>query len=243
MKVAYGEGTPMYMSKVLAEFPSFSDDALIPMHYLDLAMDRTVEEIEERIKENPKLVMPSYNNLGCDIARFGSDYSVLYEAKGAHVKRLVKYGQKDTIQVSYKILELQDNKKYDRINIDDDGVGGGCVDFLRREKELKNIVRINGAAKATQPTKFYNKRAQLFWNLRQRFVDREDIILDCNSTASELAAIEYTYTPKGGENVVLIQPKKDIKKVLGYSPDNSDALAYACNNLSRRPSPSAVQFV
>jgi hypothetical protein len=234
MKVAYGEGTPMYQAKVLAEFPSFSDDALIPMHFLDLALTRKIEEIKE---------VPKYNNIGCDIARFGGDDSVIYEVRGAFAKRKGKYSKKDTVEVGRKIHEMQEKEKYTRINIDDDGIGGGTVDYLRKVAELKNIIRINGNARPSQPTKFYNKRAELFWDLRQRFVDRQDIILDCPTTASELAAIEYEYVVKGGEGVVKIKDKKKIKKTLGFSPDNSDALAYAGNNRARRPTPGAVQFV
>ncbi len=218
MRVAWGEGSPMYRAKVLAEFPEEGADTLIPLKYIDLALERKPEDI---ITDTP------YNNLGVDVARFGDDLSVGYHCLGPRAVRRFKVAKQDTVQVSRKVNELNTEWAFKTINVDDDGIGGAVTDNLRRECHLRNVITINGNGKPIQPLKFFNKRSELAWQLRDRFVNKQDIILDCADTGAQLCAYEYDFPTKGGHGVYKLVDKKLIKKKLGRSPDDADALIYA----------------
>jgi hypothetical protein len=152
---------------------------------------------------------------------------VAYHLLGAHARKLFELSKKDTVQVGRRVHELNTEWGFKKINIDDDGVGGGVTDYLVRVAKLTKVNRINSNGKASKPKKFYNKRSELAWHLRERFVEKQDIILDDEDTGAQLAAYKYEFVVKGGEGVYKLEDKKQTKKRLGRSPDDADALIYA----------------
>ncbi len=217
-KIKWGEQSPMYRCNVLAEFPEEGEDTLIPYRYIQAALDRTIDDIEE---------LPEWNNLGVDVARYGNDNSIAYHLHGPYAKKLLELSKKDTVQVGMKVHELNKTLKFKRINVDDDGIGGGVTDYLVRIAKIRTVNRINSGGKPSKPKRYFNKRSELAWKLRERFVEKQDIILDDEDCGAQLSAYRYEFVTKSGEGVYKLEDKKKTKKRLGRSPDDADALIYA----------------
>ena len=195
--------------RVLGQFPSAGDMQFIPG---DVA--RACVGLEVVVQPHDPLVM------GVDVARFGSDESVIYLRQGrdAESQGLHRFRGIDTMQLSAKVAEIAADKRPDAIFIDGGGVGGGVVDRCRQLG--LNITEINFGGKATQPG-VANLRAQMWYNLREalkdgiRLPDNDDLI-------SDLTGLEYGYTLR---NDIKLESKDDALKRGISSPDLADALA------------------
>lgn len=118
--------------------------------------------------------------------------------------------------------ELGFNKEFDYFIVDDTGVGGGVTDRL---KELGyNCIPINNASSANDSETFRDIKAEIYWMLRQAFIDGKIKIFDRERLIKDISNIKYEYTSKGQ---IYIKSKKDMKREGLDSPDFSDALALA----------------
>ena len=203
----WGVDSPVFQARVLGEFPDQGDDSLIRLSWIEQAR-------EQDFKPDPE-----NKKMGVDVARFGSDDSVLMWADGDAVMGAdIIHGQ-DTMTIAGRTKAT----KYPA-NIDTIGVGAGVYDRLQ---ELGyDCYDVNVATSAINSEDYYNLRAEAYWNLREKFKD-EEIDLSrlpqevYDRLSGELTAIKYTYTSKGQIKIV---PKETMKKELGWSPDLADAL-------------------
>ena len=158
-----------------------------------------------------------------DVARFGDDNTVLYRLRGTKVVGQKQWSRKSTRQVADDIeAEYQASADTpEGIYIDDIGVGGGVVDNL--VSGGLPAVGINVGAQAMAADKFFNRRAEVYWNLKT-LVERGELSLPADEELlSELRAVRYLV--RNGK--IVLEAKAEIKKRLGRSPDKADALALA----------------
>jgi hypothetical protein len=226
-KRAWGETSPKYMCNVLAEFPEEGKHTVIPLWAILAAERRTIEDIEEAGD------VPDYNHLGVDVARYGDDLSIAYHMNGPYANKVMQESKQDIIQIGRRVRDLNRTHKFKKINVDSDGLGAGVTDYLKREAKLNNVHEIYSGAKASKPKEFYNKRAEMAWKLRERFTEKQDIILNDEETGTQLASLRFEYKQKGGHDVYKLEDKKKTKKRLGRSPDDADALIYASEDKKR----------
>ena len=73
---------------------------------------------------------------------------------------------------------------------------------------------------ATDPTRFRNRRAEAFFTLRERLERGEAALLDDDDLLADLAATSYRFDQAGR---VLLDPKDEVRRRLGRSPDRGDA--------------------
>lgn len=211
----WGVESPMFQARCLGQFPSAEINTLIPLNLLEEAA--TPERREELQAKTDQLRF-----IGVDPARYGDDKSVIAERNGGVVEPLQVHGKEDTTQTAGRVRFL---KPADGIFIDVDGVGGGVADILRDDK-VDNIVDLHGSA-SPQPdssgVNFVNLRAQVYWNLAERFKAGEISIPEGDlDLIAQLSSIRYKITRRG----IQIEEKAEIKKRLLVSPDKADALAY-----------------
>ena len=134
----WGEDSSIYRARVLGEFPEQGENTLLKLSDIEAAVKRPVviaagPDTEEII-------------LAVDVARFGSDRSVILRRRGDCVEDIRVLRQMDTMQltgwVSAAIRECNPAQVY----VDEIGVGAGVVDRLR---ELGHPVRgVNAPDKA-----------------------------------------------------------------------------------------------
>jgi len=159
--------------------------------------------------------------MGVDVARFGDDRSVITIVKGHKVLPQVIIRGMDTQQLAKRVYELSLEHKAESINVDVIGVGGGVVDALSSIGCPVNGVNV--AEPAWDSDKFANRKAEGWWVVRQRLLDGDLSLPDDKDLERELmCSYKYNLTGK-----IVIQPKEEVKKVLGRSPDLADSLVLA----------------
>lgn len=203
----WGPDSPLYQSKVLGEFPATSVDTLIPMAWIQRA----------QLKELPEGGWP--RKLGVDVARFGTDRSVIYERQGGRIRLISdRNGEATTMTAGRVVLAWRETQAED-IQVDGVGVGGGVVDILDEDGYPVQDMQAGGAP--ADPTRFLNARAEWYWQLRTLF-ERDEVDLDPedDELASQLASLKYEFNRRGR---IKIESKDDMRKRGMPSPDRADA--------------------
>ena len=169
--------------------------------------------------------------VGLDVARFGSDLTVGYGIwEGGFAARLFSLSKADSFGI---LTELRPwlQKGFTRLSVD--GTGGfasGVVDMLNRENW--DVDECNfGAASVSRNAE--NLRAELYVELKDAVTELELHIPDDDKLKPELAANRYMLSRTSGKIILL--PKDEIRKSLGRSPDDSDALALAWRAYRNKP--------
>lgn len=127
----YGEDSDVFRVRVAGDFPLQEDDIFIPLSLVEASI--MTEYIP---RPRPTLV-----HIGCDVARFGDDKTVIGYKVDEKVTLHKKRQGQDTMKTADDIILLGEEltaryKLTDPIpvKVDDGGVGGGVVDRLRQVK-------------------------------------------------------------------------------------------------------------
>jgi hypothetical protein len=211
MKSRYGEESNAFRIRVLGEFPRSDDDTIIPMDLLETAKHR-----DTRAYEDAPIVW------GLDVARFGSDSSVLCKRQSNVVHTLERWRNLDLMQLTGAVVsqyEACDHKsRPTEILVDSIGLGAGVVDRLR---ELNLPARgINVSESPAMGGTYLNLRAEL-WHKAKAWLEKRDCKIPNNEDLiGELATVRYTFTSNGK---IKIESKDDIRRRGLKSPDMADA--------------------
>ncbi len=116
-------------------------------------------------------------------------------------------------------LAFQDHPE--SITIDAIGLGAGIVDRLR-EKGIEGVIEMNVSKPAFNPERFANRRAELYWGLRERFRIGDIQLTEDPSLAEELSSLQYRLNSRGQ---IQMESKEEMKRRLRRSPDRADMLA------------------
>jgi hypothetical protein len=201
----WGEKNPLFISKVLGQFPETTTDGLIPMAWIRAAQERELEPIGD-------------NQLGVDVGA-GGDKNVIAHRRGPVVRIIRRDTEPDTMVSCGNMLADLKRVRASLAKIDSIGIGRGMVD---RAKELKKpVLGINVASSPRDSEAFVNLRAEGYWGLRERFRDGSiDIEETDDDLAAQLVELRYKRTSSGK---IQIESKEEMKKRLGHSPDDADA--------------------
>ena len=161
--------------------------------------------------------------ISCDVARFGSDKTVIMLWQGLHIKQVRTLLKSAVNEVVDEIKKLQQDNAVPLRNIivDTDGVGGGVTDYLKCQSFVNN-------SKALKNENYQNLKTQCYYKLAD-LVNKAQIGIDCpdisikNYIIEELEQVRTKDADK--DNKLQIIPKDTVKAILGRSPDYSDALA------------------
>lgn len=175
--------------------------------------------------------------VGADIARGGSDKTVLAPRYGAWFDKLQVYDGKQTPNgPSVVALLLPLVKDGGVANIDGIGIGSSVVDLMKGYVgERANAIIFSQGSDARDKTNtfgFLNMRAQAYWQFREQLSPEAEIPLALppdDELLIDLTAPQYTMLVTG----VKIESKEDIRKRIGRSPDKGDAVVLA-SMLGRR---------
>jgi hypothetical protein len=204
----WGKDSPTYITKVLGDFPDITEDTLIPYKWVEQAIDRTLE------KTTPIEV-------SCDVARYGSDVTVIMQRHGPVARVSSRMAKRDTMEVAGAIKFLYNSLKATKAKIDVIGIGSGVCDRLREQRI--GVMDCNNAEKAIDSENFLNARAENYWHLRTLFKEGEIDIENNKFLVQELTSLKYKYHSSGR---IMVESKEDIRKRIGRSPDYADALSY-----------------
>lgn len=203
----YGLESDFVKTRVLGEFPSQGDNQFIPSELVFQAADRKAE------------VMPGDGLvIGVDVARFGSDKTVILAREGNKVISHKVYRDRDLMQTVGYVSEFINKYRPDRVMVDDCGLGGGVTDRL---KQLGfNIIPVNAGSSADDKDAYGNKRAEM-WARMKDWLKNADIP-DDQDLKTDLITPFYYFDAK---NRIMLEKKDDMKARGAKSPDLGDALA------------------
>ena len=219
---AYGDDSDFVRVRVKGEFPRGGSMQFIPSDLVEAAMSTEREVIPTEL--DPLI-------LGVDVARFGSDMSVLYLRRGRDARSILplKLRGVSTVTLAQHISQWHEMYRPDAIFIDEGGVGGGVVDhcvFLGLP-----VIGVQFGGKAdrmaartqTGAAAYANKRSEMWGSLRDWL--RGGALPDDPELKADLTGVEYGYRMMEGVDAIQLERKQDMRKRGLASTDISDALA------------------
>jgi hypothetical protein len=177
--------------------------------------------------------------IGLDVAQGGADCTVLAARHGGWYAPLVRKGgheTRDGSAVAAAVVALRRDRC--PVVVDVDGGWGGDTVARLKDNGIP-VLGFKGAATSHAKTRdrqlaFYNKRAEAWWRMREELDPGQDggAILALPPDASvkaDLAAPRWELTARG----IKIEDKNDIRKRLGRSPDEGDAIVMCLSEGAR----------
>ena len=219
----WGEDHPSWQSRVRGRFPTQSDDSLIALAWLEAAGNPAAWD-----EQRGRLVA------GIDVAGPGEDETVLCVQQDGAILALQAFAQSDARGPLLAALQPWLHKGVARVNVDEAGNGWY---FLQHLKEtLPSSVAVNGVNVGERPTtdqaaeQYVNLKAELYWSLRDRFMDGTISGLHDQTAIGQLAGLRYAHDSRGR---VKIESKDDARKRGVKSPDRAEAVMLAFAPRSR----------
>ena len=222
-KKEWGEDSPRYQSKVLGQFPGQGVNTLFNQKTLANAINTALKPSTET---KPKL--------GCDIARFGADYTVVYSIHDGVLRLEDKWSKTDTVETAEKIVEWAIKLGVDEVRIDGVGIGAGVYDMVTRKAISRwETVGIVGNAASPDLDKWANYRAYAYDTMREKMANSQiDMQFGDKMLKEELEGIQYKFNNRGA---IQIESKDEMIRRGVKSPDFADAAMYACADLPVDP--------
>jgi hypothetical protein len=197
------------------------DGQLIPTAWIEAAQRRW------RADGGRGLAMTA---IGIDVAQGGTDLTVLAARHGGWYAPLVRRPgaeTRDGSAVAAAVVALRRDRCVVVVDVDG-GWGGDTVARLRDNGIPVTGFRGSGASHAKSRNgalRFCNKRAEAWWRMREELDPDQEFgaVLALPPDASikaDLAAPRWEMTARG----VRIEEKKEIRRRLGRSPDDGDAI-------------------
>jgi hypothetical protein len=158
--------------------------------------------------------------IACDPAEYGADRTAVAFRHGRTVHRIEYHSHKGTMEVAGMLADYWREHQPDALFVDKIGIGSGIVDRL---KELNiPVIGVNSAERAADPERYGNKRAEMWYRMRDWLQDTPCRLPHNMALIADLSAPSYKYTSNGSR---LIESKDDMRKRQVRSPDGADAVA------------------
>ena len=241
----YGEDSDVFRVRVAGDFPLAEDDIYIPLPLVERSI------ATEYVPRHPHII-----DVGCDVARFGTDKTIISYRTDEKVRFYKKRVGQDTMKTADDIvslgmlLEFQYKLRPDRdapipIKIDDGGVGGGVVDRLRQIKRNNpgrfwwmQIYPVKFGQKIRH--KYYDDSTTYMMSVLKKLLSPYDengqpkpveiILPDDDALAAQLSCRKYSLT----ENSKIRVESKKVMKARGLpSPDEADSVLLVCLPVKR----------
>lgn len=224
-------GSSLFTSKVRGIFPESATDGVIPLGWVQRAIERWRDQ-----RGNRDLSDAGDFRLGIDVAREGDDETVFAHRYGSYVERLERFRISDsTVLADRAAASLQEPRSAAIVDVI--GIGAGLYDILRRKRNdgliIASTIPFNAAARTSGRRdklgqfKFLNDRAAAWWNMREML----DPAYGSNvALPDDEQLIEELIAPTFGFNVggtLKIEEKAEIKRRIGRSTDAADAVIHA----------------
>jgi hypothetical protein len=205
----YGRDNPWVKAYILGEFPESNINTLLSLDEVTKAVNRQIP---------PSDYEKAQKRLGVDVGRFGGDRSVIIPRQGLRCfKPVVMIGARSN-EIAARVALAKSKWKSEMEFIDGTGgFGSGVVDSLIQAGHSPQEIHFSGKA---IDNRYYNKRSEMWFNMAE-WIKRGGSIPDDDSLIKELCSPTYAF--QNGR--FLLEPKEQIKKRLGFSPDLCDALA------------------
>jgi len=167
--------------------------------------------------------------ISADIARLGNDKTVVMVWDGLKVidVQMMKVSRVNESVELIKATQIKYNVNNNKTIVDEDGVGGGVVDYLGCIGFSNNAkpIRVKGKIE-----NFANLKSQCGYHLAE-VINRNEMYVDCDEDTERFITeeLEWIRLPKEIDvQKIRLLTKDEIKKQLSRSPDYSDSLMMRC---------------
>jgi phage terminase large subunit len=214
----YGLEDDRVRARVLGQFPRGAINSVVGDGDFDGATTRYQQILNEEGKPEPKDPVV----IGLDVATAkGRDSTVICARSGpllVDIREIVHTDNYDLAEQSMAYMDKYDSKI---IAIDyTGGYGAGPGDIIRRQRGDASVRDIQFAGKASDTTRWINKRAELW----MKFGDwvKKAYIPNNHTLRKQSVGLEWWMTPNGR---VQVESKDDFRKRTGNpSPDWADSV-------------------
>jgi phage terminase large subunit len=222
---AWGEDSPLWMSKVLGEFPLQSVNTLFSRDTLNKGINADIQ----KFRTTPVI-------LGVDLSRLGPDYSAIYKNEGGNVRLVDMWGGKadetnvDGMESAQRVHQHAISLGASEVRIDAEGIGGPILDQITRLSEGQyTVIAMRGSQASPDNLRWVNARAYWYDKAREDMLN-EKIDFDPRENKGkqleyELEQIQYHFNNR--YKSLQIESKEDMAKRGLKSPDFADAFIYA----------------
>jgi phage terminase large subunit len=164
-----------------------------------------------------------------DIARTGVDKTVVFVWEGLEVIEIKHWSKQSLEQTRNELVRLSQihSIPYSHIIVDEDGIGGGIVDFMTGIKGFMANRTPFDNPNTDKPDNYQNLKTQCYYTLAD-YVNTHKIGIRIDDydikhqLIEELQQVKAKDLDKDGKLKIL--PKDEVKLKLGRSPDFSDAM-------------------
>lgn len=213
----YGEDSDFVRIRIRGVFPRVGE-----MEFIN------AEDVHAAMEREPVSAITDPLALGVDVARYGSNESIIYFRKGRDGQSLSfrSYRGINTVELAQKVFEAHTQYHADGIFIDGGGVGGGVVDNVRQmhlycyDVQFGGKDDVGGFATGNDGEKYANKRAAM-WGAMRAWIKTGSLPNDAD-LRTQLTGLTYTLNLRGE---IQLEKKEDMMKRGLPSPDRADALA------------------
>lgn len=225
----WGVDSPLYISKVLGQFPPYATDSVVPWSWVQ----------EVRKPEGPHVArdlgLVQRTILGVDVGA-GGDETVIWARRGMKALEKETDHSSDPEVVAAVIMRMARRLKAEAIHIDIIGIGWGVAGLLRKlirdsraDGSLSwdiDVIEINVAESPSDREHYQNLRAELWWEVGRELsrLKRWDLSAVDDDTVAQLIAPKYSI---GANGLIKVEKKEDLRSRIGRSTDDADALLMA----------------
>lgn len=205
----YGRDNPWVMVNILGQFPPTDFNALIGVEEVEAAMKRFYRPHD--YEKSPRV-------MGVDVAREGDDASVVFSRQGLQSFPMIKKRNLTGPQGAGIVARKWTEWDADAVFVDNTGgFGSSWIDHLVGLG--KAPIGVLFSAEAHENGRYYNKRTEMYFDAVE-WIKRGGALPPSPEITAALTQTLYSF--KGDR--LLLEPKELVKKKIGYSPDEADAL-------------------
>ena len=219
---------PLYVNRVVGKFYAGDEDSVIPLRWVELANERW---LEWDAAGRPDLPGPPCRSAWTwpAPARTRPSSRSAADRSSSELRRSSK---EDTMQTAGRVKAILDADPDATAVVDVIGIGAGVLDRLREQGCKAVGFNASSGTKrrdASNELGYVNLRAAAHWSLREQLdpsTDPDACLPPDDQLLGDLTAPKWRVM-SGGK--IQVESKDDIRKRIGRSPDDGDAVVQAFN--------------
>ena len=230
MITTYGEDDDRVRARVFGEFPKGSINTVVSVEDYESAEVRQLGESDAGVV------------IGLDPSRSGDDSSIISARKGRNLLDIREVTcKRDSVDLADYATRYYREHNGAIIAIDVGGLGGPIADIIRRKLGNGAVAEVNFGARASNPLRYVNKRAEI-WEMYAQWLKTASIPRNEN-LKKDSVNLEGWWTGKGDK--FQCESKDDYKtRTRMSSPDWADAVVVGMGiEVYRKPSTNSAESV
>lgn len=219
MYYKWGPSNPRFLSRVLGEFPTQSDDSVFQLAHIE----RAGLPIDDEAMA-PYLERKHYLQVGIDVAGPGNDETVACARMGPFVVAMQAWSDQDPrVKVAMWLNDLKVRFLGHPIVLLGDTVGIGYYFMKWLADQGYDVRSFVANATPNDTTLYHDAKAEAHFALREHM--GEDHVHGVTDETTKAQLSDIRYRERAGK--IEIESKKEMKARGGNSPDRAEALVMA----------------